>query len=205
MGVIKIRTGPSTFVDLPPGPQGPPGAPGPAGTVQGVQGPQGPQGAPGPQGAAGPAGVSPQGSYWVGNAWDQDIPQSTVTDVQWWQRKNRGLGQPGVYNQVHCNVPATYGAWVNLTSSSGRQWGIITLRHYRPGVGDIETRDFVGNGMNDDTTYGGGYVWSQMEAHWIFDMLYGDTLRVTFEFGPIWTSTLRLDGRSSFLVSSIGA
>lgn len=122
----------------------------------------------------------------------------TWLDVQWTQDKARGFWQPGVYNQVRCDVAGTVGAWVNLTSDWGRAYAILALVHYRPGVGDIEGRDFVGSG-----THSG--FWRQMQAHWVYNMQVNDTLRVRFYAGWNLDPHVVLDSRSSFLVASIGA
>lgn len=182
MGVTKIRTGPSTFVEIPSGPQGPSGAPGAAGTQQGPQGVQGPQG---------PAGARPPGYYWVGVMQAGQAP-SGVGSLIWWSVV-RAWGFQQVSNHgIQCDVPGAYGVWINLCSPSSSAFAIIDMRHFRPGVGDIESKQFVGDGSPG--------LWTQMTAEWCFDLSANDQVYAWVTPG----STMDFDARSALVIASLG-
>ena len=88
MGVLRVRTGPDTFTDVPAGPPGPTGADGPAGST-GATGPAGPTGADGP---AGPAGVGVPAGGAVGQVVGKTGTADYATD---WVDQTGGGGSGG--------------------------------------------------------------------------------------------------------------
>ena len=192
MGVLRAKVD-GLWVDANPGPQGPPGPPGIAGP-QGSTGPQGIQGPQGSQGPQGPTGARGNAPYYVGAPVNGSgygaggTHLLNLTPVKW-----RGLHQSGA-NDIVCDTAGTYGVYVNLTTENIRIFTIITIAHYRGGA-DVERNDFVGDGKRQ------GGVWSQMSAHWAYDLAWGDIIYV--QISP--QNDTYLDHRGAVMVTHMGA
>ena len=192
MGQLKVKVG-GVFIDVPPGPAGPPGVAGSQGG-QGAPGPAGAQGPQGIQGPQGPAGPRPVASYWAGVVQPGRATGGVWQHIWWWGVKARGWTKVSEHG-IQCDVAGAYGVWINLTSPNSRNFFLVTMYHWRPGVGDIEGKEFVGDG----TTSVEG-VWAQITCHWAFDFSVGDQFYAVCHA----QADTDIDGRSALVIASLG-